>query len=66
MKNKKLWIPIITILVLLVVGIATYFVAFRQDKNTTLTLLEKQWIENNKSKLPQQVRENFGEKRFYC
>ena len=27
----------------------TYF-AFKKDKNTTLTLLEKQWIESNKSK----------------
>ena len=51
MKNKKILISIIVVLVLAVVGFVTYFVAFKEDKNTTLTLLEKQWIENNKSKL---------------
>ena len=51
MKNKKILIPIIIVLVLTIVGLITYFVAFKQDKNTTLTLIEKQWIEKNKSKL---------------
>lgn len=51
MKNKKIFIPIIIVLVLSIVGLITYLVVFKQDKNTTLTLLEKQWIENNKSKL---------------
>ena len=51
MKNKKIVISIIVVLVLLVTGIITYFVAFKEDQNTTLTLLEKQWIEKNKSKL---------------
>jgi len=51
MKNKKVLIPIIAVAVLLIVGFIIYFVAFKEDKNTTLTLLEKQWIENNKSKL---------------
>ena len=51
MKNKKILISIVAILILLIAGIVTYFVAFKEDKNTTLTLLEKQWIENNKSKL---------------
>ncbi|MBE6138216.1 MAG: GGDEF domain-containing protein [Firmicutes bacterium] len=51
MKNKKLWIPIIVGLLILVVGTIVYFVAFKEDKDTTLTLIEKQWIEKNKSKL---------------
>lgn len=51
MKNKKVLIVIITAIVVIIAGITTYFIAFKEDKNTTLTLLEKQWIENNKSKL---------------
>lgn len=51
MKNKKVLITIGVALIAILIGFVTYFVAFRQDKNTTLTLLEKQWIENNKSKL---------------
>ena len=51
MKNKKVFAIIISIVALLIAGITIYFVAFKEDKNTTLTLLERQWIENNKSKL---------------
>ena len=51
MKNKKIPVIIISVIVLLIASISIYFVAFKKDKNTTLTLLEKQWIESNKSKL---------------
>ena len=51
MKSKKILIPVIIVLVALIAGLITYFVGFKQDKNTTLTLLEKQWIEDNKTKL---------------
>lgn len=51
MKNKKVVIIIVSIVLLLVGSLSVYFVALKKDKNTTLTLLEKQWIENNKSKL---------------
>ena len=51
MKNKKIGIIIISVIALVVVSLGVYFIGFKQDKNTTLTLLEKQWIENNKSKL---------------
>ncbi len=51
MKNKKIGIIIISVVVLIVASLGIYFVGFKKDKNTTLTLLEKQWIENNKSKL---------------
>ena len=48
MKNKKIIIAIITILVLSLGG---YFFLTREDKVTTLNLFEKQWIENNKNKI---------------
>lgn len=51
MKNKKILIAIAVPLIVMIVGIAIYLIAFKEDKNTTLTLLERQWIENNKSKL---------------
>ncbi|MDD4282568.1 MAG: GGDEF domain-containing protein, partial [Bacilli bacterium] len=47
MKNKKLVIIGIVLLVILLLG--GYFIFTREDKNTTLNLMEKQWIENNKN-----------------
>lgn len=49
MKNKKSIIIIISIVFALVLGIVYLFT--KQDKNTSFTLLEKQWLENNKSKV---------------
>lgn len=46
MKNKKLIISIVVIVILL---IGSYFFFFKQDKNSTLTLAEKKWIESNKN-----------------
>lgn len=51
MKNKKIGIIIISVIVLIIISLTVYFIGFKKDKQTTLTLLEKQWIENNKSKL---------------
>lgn len=49
MKNKKSIIIIISVVFALVLGIVYLFT--KQDKNTSFTLLEKQWLENNKSKV---------------
>ena len=51
MKNKRIGIIIISVIILIIIGLGVYFVGVKRDKNTTLTLLEKQWIEGNKSKL---------------
>ena len=48
MKNKKILILVLVILIAL--GFGGYFL-IREDKVTTLNLFEKQWIENNKNKL---------------
>ena len=49
MKNKKSFIIVISIVVVLILGLVYIFT--KQDKNTSFTLLEKQWLENNKSKV---------------
>lgn len=51
MKNKKIWISLVSILLLALVGFGIYHYYTGQDKNTTLTILEKQWIESNKNKV---------------
>lgn len=48
--NKKTIIIIITTLVVFLLGIVTYFTLTHQDSNT-LTLLEKQWIQNHKNNM---------------
>lgn len=50
MKNKKILLSGLIILLVVVVGI-TYYVFNREDKDTTLNLLERQWIENNKNRV---------------
>ncbi len=48
MKNKKLFIAII--IAVLIVTVGTIFLIFNsQDKDTTLNIIEKRWIENNKN-----------------
>ena len=49
MKNKKN--IIITICVILFLVICGFYIFTKQDKNTSFTILEKQWLENNKSKV---------------
>ena len=48
MNSKKIFIPIILIVVIVLGG---YFFLVKEDKITTLNLFEKQWIENNKNKI---------------
>lgn len=49
MKNKKNLIIIISAVVLLIFGGIYFFT--KQDKETSFTILEKQWLENNKTKI---------------
>ena len=49
MKNKKSLIIIISVVIALIVG-TVYFLT-KQDKNTSFTIFEKQWLDNNKSKV---------------
>lgn len=51
MKSKKILVLIIVTVLAIIGGLIAYFIGFKQDKNTTLTVLEKQWIEDNKTKL---------------
>lgn len=46
---KKIIAIIVSIVVVILGTLGIYTVFFRQDKDTTLTLIEKQWIENNKN-----------------
>lgn len=46
---KKIIRIIITVVVLLVISASIYLFLTKQDSKTTLTILEKQWIENNKN-----------------
>lgn len=48
---KKLITIISTILILFIIGIGTYTLFFKEDKNSTLTIMEKQWIEDNKNNI---------------
>ncbi len=49
MKSKKNIIIIFLAIVCLVLGSVYFFT--KQDKNTSFTILEKQWLESNKSKV---------------
>ena len=48
---KKIITIVSTILVLFVLGFGTYTLFFKEDKNSTLTIIEKQWIEDNKNNI---------------
>lgn len=51
MKNKKtVIISIIVIVLLSILGIL-YFVLTKEDKDTTLSIIDKRWIESNKNKV---------------
>ena len=50
MKKKKVLIGVIIGIVVLLLGVTSYFVLTKEDKTTTLNILEKQWIESNKNK----------------
>jgi len=49
MKNKKYAVISIIIAIIAIIGGITFYILNKQDKNTTLTILEKQWIEDNKN-----------------
>lgn len=49
MKNKK--ITIILVALALIIGIGSYYFLTHQDKNTSFTIFEKQWLENNKNRV---------------
>ena len=51
MNKKKVVIISIIISVLAIIGAGIYLFLNRQDKKTTLTILEKQWIEKNKNEI---------------
>ena len=51
MKKKNVIIISILIVILLIIAGIFYFVFNKQDKDTTLTIIETQWIENNKNSL---------------
>lgn len=50
MKKKKVLIGIIIGIVISLLIVASYFILTKEDKTTTLNIIEKQWIENNKNK----------------
>ncbi len=49
MKNKKVIIISIIVVLVLIIGFLIYNFLTKEDKITTLNLFEKQWIENNKN-----------------
>lgn len=49
MKNKKSIFIVLGVIILL--GLSITYLFTKQDKNTSFTLLEKQWLESNKSKV---------------
>lgn len=51
MNKKKLIALGITILVIAILSGGVYYILTKQDKTTTLTILEKQWIEENKNNI---------------
>ena len=50
--NKKKFIIILSVsIALIAIVLGVFFALTRQDENTTLTVLDKQWIENNKNEV---------------
>lgn len=47
--KKKFFVGIVITLILSILGFSVYYFITREDKVTTLNLIEKQWIENNKN-----------------
>lgn len=50
MKKRKLLIGIVATVVVIIIGLSAYLLLTKEDKTTTLNILEKQWIESNKNK----------------
>lgn len=51
MNKKKVIIISIIVVVIALLGTGIYFFLTREDENTTLTVLDKQWIEDNKNQV---------------
>lgn len=51
MKDKKIITIILVAVLTIISAIVVYTIFFKQDKDTTLTMIERQWIENNKNKV---------------
>jgi len=51
MNKKKIVIISVLIAIIAVIATSVYLYLNREDKNTTLTILEKQWIEKNKNEV---------------
>ncbi len=51
MSKKKVFIISFIIFLMCVIGGGLYYYFVREDKNTTLTIAEKEWIENNKNNI---------------
>lgn len=51
MKTKKIIISIVAILITILAGFGIYYYFFNEDQDSTLTMAEKQWIEDNKNKI---------------
>lgn len=49
MKKRKNIIIVASIVLVLIIFLTVYFVLNKQDKNTTLTILDRQWIESHKN-----------------
>lgn len=49
MNKKKIGIFISSVIVLCIVSLGIYFLFVKQDEKSTLTLMDKRWIENNKN-----------------
>lgn len=51
MKKKRNILIVIVVLLVCIIGGLVFFLLTKQDKDTTLTILDRQWIEANKNKL---------------
>ena len=51
MKNKKIILWSVLILLCFVIGGGIFYYFYKENSKTTLTLAEKQWIENNKNQV---------------
>lgn len=48
-KKKVIIISIVVVAIISILGFGGYSIFFKQDENSTLTLIDKKWIEDNKN-----------------
>ena len=51
MTKKQVIITSITLIVILILGWVFYYFFLNQDEKSTLTIVEKKWIEKNKNNI---------------